>query len=57
MALLPTRDPAGPARWDSSARLDYRVRESSTVGVSMSAVDRPGQRAVVTGRAEVRAFF
>jgi hypothetical protein len=56
-ALLPSRDPAGPPRWESSGRFDFRLRESSTASASLTAVDREGQRAIVTGRAELRAFF
>src|SRR5206468_1700930 len=40
ISLLPSRDPAGPARWDGSGRFDLRVHETTTVGVSVSAVDR-----------------
>ena len=56
-SLLPSRDPAGPPRWEASGRLDYRVRESSTASATVSAIERTGQRTVVTGRAELRAFF
>lgn len=57
VSLLPSRDPAGPARWDASGRLDYRVRASSTASATVNAIERAGQRTVVTGRAELRAFF
>jgi len=57
VSLLPQQDPAGPPRWDANARLDWRVRESSTAGGSIGVIDRPGRKTVVTGRAEVRAFF
>jgi hypothetical protein len=57
VSLLPTRDPAGPARWEASSRFDYRLRESSTASASLNAVERTGQKAIVTGRAELRAFF
>ena len=57
VSLLPSRDPAGPPAWETTARFDYRVRESSTASASLGALERPGQRAVVTGRAELRAFF
>ena len=57
VSLLPSRDPAGPPRWETSGRFDFRLRESSTASASLNSVERPGQRAVVTGRAELRAFF
>ncbi len=57
VSLLPSRDPAGPARWDASGRLDYRVRVSSTASATVGVIERAGQRTVVTGRAELRAFF
>src|SRR5262249_44712082 len=57
VSLLPTRDPAGPPRWETSTRFDLRLRESSTASASLNAVERAGQRTVVTGRAELRAFF
>ena len=49
----------GTYGWDyvSVGRFDYRVRESSTASVSLGALERRGQKAVVTGRAELRAFF
>lgn len=55
--LLPGVDPAGVARWEGSARLDYRLRESTSVGLSWLVSERPGQRAQSTGRAELKAFF
>jgi hypothetical protein len=57
VSLLPTRDPAGPPRWEASGRFDLRLRESSTASASLNAVGRDGQSTVVTGRAELRAFF
>lgn len=57
VSLLPTSVPAGVPVWDSTARFDYHVRESSTVGVTTSVIQRPGLKTAVTGRAEVRAFF
>jgi len=55
--LLPTSEPAGPARWDATSRLDYRVHETTTVGFQMGVIDRPAQKTRVTGRCEVRALF
>jgi len=57
LSLLPTSDPAGPPRWTASGRLDVRVRESTTAGVSLDGTERVGRRTVVTGRAELKAFF
>ncbi len=56
-SLLPTADPAGAPRWESTARVDYRVRESTTLGVSFAAREHPGRAARYDGRAELRAFF
>ncbi len=56
-SLLPTAERAGAARWDASSRLDYRVRESTTLGVSMNVREREGVGTKYTGRAELRAFF
>ncbi len=56
-ALLPSADPAGAPRWDGTSRFDYRVRESTTVGISLTVRDRPRQGTQYTGRAELRAFF
>jgi hypothetical protein len=55
--LLPTSEPAGPARWDATSRLDYRVHETTTVGLQMGVIDRATQNTRVTGRCEVRALF
>jgi hypothetical protein len=57
VALLPSAEPAGFARWDGTARFDLRLHETTTFGVSGTLRDRPGRATVVTGRAEVRAFF
>jgi hypothetical protein len=57
VSLLPTADPAGAPRWQGTARLDYRVRESVTAGLSYDMRERPGHRTLSNGRAEVRAFF
>jgi len=57
VSLLPTADPAGPARWDASANVDYRVRETTTLGVSLNMRDRTTGGTQYTGRAELRAFF
>ena len=55
--LLPSVDPAGAARWDARARFDLRLHESTTFGVSGDLRERPDRPTVVSGRAEVRAFF
>jgi hypothetical protein len=57
VSLLPTAEAAGASRWDGSMRVDYRVRESTTLGVSVTLRDRPPTPVRYTGRAEVRAFF
>ncbi len=57
VALLPSADPAGAARWDGTARFDLRLHESTTFGLSSTVRERPGRAAVVNGRVEVRAFF
>jgi hypothetical protein len=57
LGLLPTADPTGIARWEGNSRLDVRVHETTSVGVSLGVVDRPERGAQVNGRAEVRAFF
>ena len=44
-------------RWEGSTRVDYRVHESTTAGLTLSARERTGRSALVTGRAELRAFF
>jgi hypothetical protein len=57
VSLLPTVDPAGAPRWEATGRADYRVRESTTAGLSLNVRERPGRAALTTGRAELRAFF
>jgi hypothetical protein len=57
VGLLPSADPAGAARWEANARVDYRLRASTTVGMAFSSREYPGRRARYDGRAEVRAFF
>jgi len=57
LGLLPSADPAGAARWDGTARFDWRLHETTTFSLSSSVRERPGHRTVTTGRAEVRAFF
>lgn len=57
VALLPSADPAGSARWDGTARFDLRLHESTTFGLSSTVRERPGRATVVNGRVEVRAFF
>jgi hypothetical protein len=56
-SLFPSVDPAGHPRWEGISRLDYRVHQSTTLGVSLTARDRPARPTQVTGRAELRAFF
>jgi hypothetical protein len=55
--LLPSAEPLAAPRWDANTRFDYRVRESTTLGLSVTARDVPGAATRYTGRAEVRAFF
>ncbi|HEY6196467.1 MAG TPA: hypothetical protein VI504_15655, partial [Candidatus Eisenbacteria bacterium] len=57
LGLLPSAEAAGAARWDGTARFDWRLHETTTFGLDASVRERPGRRTVVTGRAEVRAFF
>ena len=57
LSLLPSADPAGAARWDATARLDWRVRESTTLSLASALRERPDQKTVSTARAELRAFF
>lgn len=56
-ALIPSVDPAGAARWDAHARFDLRLHETTTFGLSGDLRERPDRPTVVSGRAEVRAFF
>lgn len=56
-AALPFGDPLGALRWESSARFDYRLRDQTTMGVSLVSRDRDGRPPEQEGRAEVRAFF
>jgi hypothetical protein len=56
-SLLPSALPAGAPRWDSQTRVDYRVRESTTFGLSVNAQEWPDRPSLVTGRADLRAFF
>jgi len=57
VSLLPSADDVSVPRWEASTRVDYRVRESTTAGLTLAARERAGRSALVTGRAEVRAFF
>jgi hypothetical protein len=57
VGLLPTADPIGPPRWEANTRFDYRVRESATFGLSLEGRDRPERAMLVTGRAELKAYF
>ena len=57
LSLLPTLDPIGAPRWEVQTRFDYRMHETTTFGLSVNGQERPGTRTLVTGRAELRAFF
>jgi hypothetical protein len=57
LTLLPGADLLGIARWEGTSRFDYRLHESTTVGVSMAVRDIPNRAPLATGRAELRAFF
>lgn len=57
VGLLPSADPAGAPRWEGSGRLDVRVHDTTTAGVSMTLRERQGRGTETTGRAELRAFF
>ena len=57
VALIPSADPAGVPRWQGTARFDYRLLESFTLGVSATSREFEGRKALTTGRAEMRAFF
>jgi hypothetical protein len=57
VSLLPTATEVGVARWEASTRVDYRVHESTTAGLTLTARERTGRSALVTGRVELRAFF
>jgi hypothetical protein len=57
LSLLPSADPADAPRWEGAARFDLRVLEGTSAGVTFAVQDRPGRPTIVTGRAEVRAFF
>ena len=57
LGLLPSAEAAGAARWDGTARFDLRLHETTTFGLESNVRERPGRKTVVTGRAEVRAFF
>jgi hypothetical protein len=56
-ADLPFGDPLGTVLLESTGRFDYRLRELTTVGISMTSRNREGRRVETEGRAEVRAFF
>jgi hypothetical protein len=55
--VLPTADPFGAMRWESSTRFDYRVGSQTTLGFSFITRDREGHPPEHEGRAEARAFF
>ena len=57
VSLIPSVDPLATARWEGTSRFDYRVRESTTLGVSFLVRDVPHRAPLATGRAELRAFF
>ena len=56
-SLLPLGDPLGIPRWEASTRFDYRLRDQTTIGISMISRDRDQREPQHEGRAEVRAFF
>jgi hypothetical protein len=47
----------GAPTWLVRTRFDYRVHETTTLSLSADDSQRPGVPALVTGRAELRAFF
>jgi hypothetical protein len=55
--LLPLGDPLGAPRWESTARFDYRLRDQTTLGISLTSRDRDHHAPEHEGRAELRAFF
>jgi hypothetical protein len=63
VSLIPTVDPAGPPRWEASARADYRLYETTRFATTFTVRDRTGQvlpparPTEFTGRVELRAFF
>jgi hypothetical protein len=57
LALLPSPEPADAPRWEGTLRFDLRLLEGTSAGVSFAAQERPGRETIMTGRAEVRAFF
>jgi hypothetical protein len=54
---IPGADPLGLPQWEGTSRFDYRVHESTTLGLSMQLRDVPRRAPLATGRAELRAFF
>jgi len=57
VALIPTADPAGAPVWQGTARLDYRLLQTFTLGLSSNLRQFAEERAIVSGRLEMRAFF
>jgi hypothetical protein len=57
LSLLPSADPAEAPRWEGTLRFDLRVIESTSAGITFSALEWKDRPAQITGRAEVRAFF
>ena len=55
--LLPLGDPLGVPRWESTTRFDYRLRDQTTFGISLTSRDRDHHAPEHEGRAELRAFF
>jgi hypothetical protein len=55
--LLPSADPAGSPTWQGTARVDVRLLQTFTLGVFSGLRQFEGQRAIVNGRLEMRAFF
>jgi hypothetical protein len=41
LGLLPSADPIGAARWDATARFDWRLHETTTIGFDTNLRERP----------------
>ncbi len=57
VSLLPSALPADPPRWESTLRMDYSMRSSTQISLSVVHREHEQREAELTGRAEVRAFF
>ena len=57
VGLIPSAVSADAPRWEGSTRFDYRVHESTTLGIAVNGRERRDHAPLVTGRAELRAFF